>query len=139
SWLSLNVVHTPNGRTHRLPWTENGAADRYLTFYGRSPEGWVVADYEYGYGGDAWLVHGDEKRELRGFSDNNDEVTFMVARDGTALLSRAFTEGGPASVASTRISDGTGLGSESFDGRGDLLDFSGPQALIGVDHDTVLW
>jgi hypothetical protein len=139
SWLSLNVVHTPNGHTHRLPWTEKGAADRYLTLQGRSPEGWVVTDYEYGSGATAWLVHGDEERELTSHSDGNDEFTWMVARDGTALLSRAFTEGSPASIGIIRVSDGTTVDHESFSGRGDAFDFSGPEALLGADEDTVLW
>jgi hypothetical protein len=99
----------------------------------------VVTDYEYGSGGNAWVVHGDEKRELTYFSDGNDEHSWMVARDGTALLSRAFTEGSPASALVTRISDGTTVGYDSFDGRGDLYDFSGPEALLGVDEETVLW
>ncbi len=132
SWLASNVVHTPNGRAHELPWTERRALNRALHLYGRTPSGWVVTDHELGVGSTGWVVAGDTKRALDQDSENNDQHLWMVARDGSALLKRE----GPVRV--TRISDGATLGDGDFSGSG-VYDFSGPQALLGVDGDTVLW
>jgi len=139
SWLALNVVHTPNGRAHRLPWTERGAVERVLRLHGRTPEGWVVTDHELGDGSTAWVLDGETRRALDKDSESNDEHSWVVARDGSALLKREYTEGSTAGVMVTRISDGARLGLEDFEGRGDVYDFSGPQALLGVDGDTLLW
>jgi hypothetical protein len=138
SWLSANVVHTPTGRTHRLPWGKRAAVNRHLALYGRTPAGWVVADLAVGDGEYAWVVKGDDKRQVGVASVSNDARTWMVARDGTALLKRVFT-GGLSSVSVTRLSDGSMLADKDFDGEGRVLDFTGPQALLGVDGDTVLW
>jgi len=138
SWLAANLVHMPDGRVHRFPWTGRAAVSRDLTLRGRTTAGWVVTDHDAGIGTRAWVVDGAERREIDLASDNNDEHTFMVARDGTALLKREFTQDF-ASVMVTRVSDGATLGSEDFEGDGRVLDFSGAQALLGVDGGSVLW
>lgn len=138
SWLAADVVHTPNGRAHELPWTARGAVDRVLTLRGRTPAGWVVTDHDPGAGTRAWVVAGQHKRQVDLASDSNDEHTWMVARDGTALLKREFTQDF-ASEMVTRLGDGVVLDNQDFDGEGQVLDFTGPQALLGVDGGTVVW
>lgn len=139
SWLSRSVAHTTDGRTRLLPWSGRAAVNRYLTLVAPTAHGWVVTDHQRGIGSTAWLVDREGKNELAGISASSDEHTWMVARDGTAVLGRGHTEGDPVSVEVTRISDGERLDSRTFDGPGEVLDFSGPQALIGVAGDTVLW
>ncbi len=138
SWLAANVVHTPNGRTHTLPWTRKGAVDRDLTLWGRTPSGWVVSAFEAGVGERAWLVDGEERQLIDVVSASADERTWMVARDGTALAKRTST-GGSGSVGITRISDGEPLDDRDFDGEVRLLDFSGPAVLVGTESTTLLW
>lgn len=138
SWLALNTVHTPNGRTHRLPWTKRAAERRELTLYGRTPSGWVVTDLQRYEAEHAWVVKGDEKTPVGTASVTQDQRTWRVARDGSALLGRVYTEG-TASVRVTRLSDGAPVGDRDFDGSGAVLDFDGTDALIGVDGDTVRW
>jgi hypothetical protein len=98
----------------------------------------VATDHEDGVGTRAWVVEDGARRQVDLASDSNDEHTWMVARDGTALLRRSFTSDF-ASVMVTRLSDGETLADEDFQGDGQVLDFTGPQALLAVSGDTVLW
>lgn len=139
-WLATNVVHTPRGGKVQLPWGERAAVNRKLKLWDRTPAGWVVTDFEEGIAESVWAVKGDQKRLIDTVSTSNDERSWMVSRDGSALLGRGWAEGDPwFSATVSRLGDGATVDSEDFEGRGLVMDFTGQQALLGVAGDTVLW
>lgn len=140
SWLALNAVHTPNGQAHELPWTRRAAEKRHLTLRGRTALGWVVTDFAAGKGTHAWVVQGEEKRQVDLASTNTDEHTWFVARDGSTLLRRGYTWGDTfASELVRSLSDGAIVDNQDFDAPGLVHDFTGDTALLAVGGDTVLW
>lgn len=137
-WMIDNVVHMSNGRTVTMPWTRSGARNHHLRLLGKTPAGWLVKSFDGGDRWKLWTVRRGKRTLVTSSSvSEGDIVDFRLARSHHRFIAYYF-DGDDSTTLSVRTLANAELDSQSFDGIGDILDFSGPRAVVSSEN-TQRW
>ena len=138
AWLNGSVAHKPGGGTLKLPWAPKAARDRHLRLVGKTAQGWLVKDSDGG-AWRVWLARRGERTLIsqHGVSEG-DIVSIRLSDDRRRYAVSYYSGEEEDNVVSIRDLDGQEIASRLFPNDAAVLDFSGPEAVIGTTA-TMRW
>ena len=136
-WLDGTRLHKPDGSTRSVPWGERAADKRHLRLLGGTAQGWLFKDYSDSRW-NVWLLRGSTRTRLSSHGVSEGDVATIVRSGDHQRYAVSVFDGDATSYVTVHDLDGDVIASRGFDGDGAVLDFSGPEAVIGTTG-TVVW
>lgn len=138
AWLDGRVLHTAAGGTRALPWTRAAARARSLRILGHTPRGWLVKDFSDS-AWNVWLVRGDHRERLSSTGVSEGDVVAVTPSTDHHRYAVTDFDGDSTALVVVRNLHGKAVASRTFDGNGAVLDFSGPEAVVGNTATQRWW